>query len=137
MGPEWQSRGSPSRVPQRPPCLVLGPDGQSLAVATAAASPDSPDEQHSRRLLSPVNQKQSIMYTAYLDADDLAMMDGIESARPLDFVAPVLKRSSTTPSVRVASPNLRRLASNPLSRVSRALELEDTAKTQPSCMRIT
>ena len=117
------------RVPQRPPCLVLGPDGQSLAVATAAASPVSLDQQHNRRFHSPVSQKQSIMYTAYLDVEDLAMMDGTQSTRPVDFVAPVLKRSSTAPSVRAASPNLRRLTGKSLSRVSRALELEDTAKT--------
>ena len=129
MGAERQSGGSPLRVPQRPPCLVLGPDGQSLAVATAAASPVSLDQEHSRQFHSPVNQKQSIMYTAYLDIDDLAMMDGTESTRPVDFVAPVLKRSLTTPSARSASPNLRGLASKSLSRVSRALELEDTAKT--------
>ena len=107
---------------------MLGPDGQTLAVAIAAASPDSPDQQHSSRFHSPVNQKQSRMYTAYLDADDLTMMDGTESTRPVDFVTPVLKKLSATPSVS-ASPTLRRLTSKSLSRVSRVLELEDTAKT--------
>lgn len=128
MGTERHSGGSPLRLPQRPPCLVLGPDGQTLAVATAAASPDSPNQQHSSRFHSPVNQKQSIMYTAYLDADDLTTMDGTESTRPVDFVTPVLKKLSVTPSVS-ASPTLRRLTSKSLSRVSRVLELEDTAKT--------
>ncbi|KAL3157860.1 hypothetical protein ABBQ32_012274 [Trebouxia sp. C0010 RCD-2024] len=69
---------SPS-CPQGPPCLVVGPDGQSLAIATAPASPTSPSRQAYGWFGSAVTQRQNTMYTAYLDVEEPPVMDATSS----------------------------------------------------------
>ncbi len=67
---------APPAMPPSPPCLVLGPDGQTLALATKT----KPKPQPRGREPSPLHLTQPTIYTAYLNVDD-------SDSAPVDLVA--------------------------------------------------
>ena len=80
----------PPSDPQSPPCLVLGPDGHTLALAT---------EMHSQsrlqgRMSISDDSSQSTMYTAFLNADEIA---GARGSLPMDMIARSMGRTLSRP----------------------------------------
>ncbi len=80
----------PPSEPQSPPCLVLGPGGHTLALATETHS--EPRLQGRTSIYD--DSSQSTMYTAFLNEDEIA---GARGALPMDMIARSMGRTLSRP----------------------------------------
>ena len=80
----------PPSDPQSPPCLVLGPDGHTLALATESLSEP---RQQGRTSISD-DSSQSTMYTAFLNEDEIA---GARGSLPMDMITRSMGRTFSRP----------------------------------------
>ncbi len=79
---------TPQSSPKGPPCLVLSPDGQSVALAFETLS----KLKQQGSMTSPPKSPDPPLYTAYLSENDTAAVNGLS---PVDLIAQSLGRLPT------------------------------------------